>query len=393
MLLRNLVHFGRLLRAAGLDVHTGRLLDAVRGIEQVGLASRDDLRHTLRTMLVHRREDFDRFDTAFDLFWRQHSAGGGGSLHAIGERPREISVRTARGAIEAAVPAGGASESAEPLTGSVRTWSPDDVRRRRDFAGLTPAEIEDARVAVLALDWRVAMRRSRRWSTGRGRTVDLRRVVRRNMRYGGELFDLPRRQRKEKMRPIVLICDISGSMETYSRMLLYFAYALARSGIRLEAFLFATRLTRITRYLRGTRSEDVMRAVDRAVPDWSGGTRIGEAIRAFNRQWGRRVLGHGPVVVLISDGWDRGDPAVLRTEIARLQRSCHRLIWLNPLLGSPDYEPLTRGMQAALAHVDDFLPAHNLESLEALAGHLATLAAGRAPRTRGIRHAPGRMAG
>jgi len=125
------------------------------------------------------------------------------------------------------------------------------------------------------------------------------------------------------------------------------------------------------------------------VPDWSGGTRIGEAIRAFNRQWGRRVLGHGPVVVLISDGWDRGDPAVLRAEIARLQRSCHRLIWLNPLLGSPEYEPLTRGMQAALAHVDDFLPAHNLESLEALAGHLATLAAGRAPRTRGIRHASG----
>jgi uncharacterized protein len=383
VLLRNLVHFGRLLRSAGLDVHTGRLLDAVRGIEQVGLGSRDDLRHTLRTILVHRREDFDRFDTAFELFWREHRSGGSGSLHSIGERPREISVRTARRAIEAAVPAGGSGESAEPLTGSVRTWSPDDVRRSRDFAGLTPSEIEDARVAVLELDWRVALRRSRRWSTGRGRTVDLRRIVRRNIRYGGEIFDLPRRRRKEKMRPLVLICDISGSMETYSRMLLYFAYALASSGVRLEAFLFATRLTRITRHLRGTRSEDVMRAVDRAVPDWSGGTRIGDAIRTFNREWGRRVLGHGPVVVLISDGWDRGDPDVLRAEIARLQRSCHRLIWLNPLLGSPEYEPLTRGMQAALAHVDDFLPAHNLESLEALAAHLGSLAAARRARTTG----------
>ena len=383
MLLRNLVHFGRLLRAAGLDVHTGRLLDAVRGIEEVGLASRDDLRHTLRTILVHRREDFDRFDTAFELFWRRHTSGGTGSLHSIGERPREISVRTAKGAIEAAVPAGGSGESAERLTGSIRTWSPDDVRRGRDFSRFTPAEIEDARIAVLDLNWRVAMRRSRRWSSGQGRAVDLRRIVRRNMRFGGELFDLPRRERKEKMRPLVLICDVSGSMETYSRMLLYFAYALAASGVRLEAFLFATRLTRITRYLRGTRSEDVMRAVDRAVPDWSGGTRIGEAIRAFNRQWGRRVLGHGPVVLLISDGWDRGDPAMLRAEIARLQRSCHRLIWLNPLLGSPAYEPLTRGMQAALAHVDDFLPAHNLESLEALAGHLGRLTAARRARPGG----------
>jgi len=166
-------------------------------------------------------------------------------------------------------------------------------------------------------------------------------------------------------------------METYSRMLLHFAYALARSRARVEAFLFATQLTRITRHLHSTRAEDVVKAVNRAVPDWSGGTRIGDAIATFNRCWGRRLLGHGPVVLLISDGWDRGDPAILRAQMARLQRSCHRLIWLNPLLGSPEYEPLTRGMQAALAHVDDFLPAHNLASLESLAAHLAALGSGR----------------
>ena len=378
MLLRNLVHFGRLLRGAGLDVHTGRLLDAVQGIEQVGLRSREDLRLTLRTILVHRHEDFRRFDQAFELFWREHRASTRDNvLGAIGERPREVSVRTARGAIEATVQDDTGEGAPEALRGSIRTWSPDDVRRTKDFAQFTPAEIEQARLALRDLEWRVAMRRTRRWSPGAGARLDLRRVVRKNMQHGGELLVLPRRRRKEKMRPVVLLCDISGSMETYSRMLLHFAYALARSRARVEAFLFATRLTRITRHLHSTRAEDVVKAVNRAVPDWSGGTRIGDAIATFNRCWGRRLLGHGPVVLLISDGWDRGDPAILRAQMARLQRSCHRLIWLNPLLGSPEYEPLTRGMQAALAHVDDFLPAHNLASLESLAAHLAALGSGR----------------
>jgi uncharacterized protein with von Willebrand factor type A (vWA) domain len=193
------------------------------------------------------------------------------------------------------------------------------------------------------------------------------------MKHGGELIELARRRRQEKQRPLVLLCDVSGSMERYSRMLLLFAHALSRSHGRVEAFLFATRLTRVTPQLAKDRSFNVLAAVGQAVPDWSAGTRIGEVLRTFNRRWGRRVLSHGPIVLLISDGWDRGDPELLRTEMARLQRSCHRLIWLNPLLGSQAYEPLTRGMQAALAHVDDFLPVHNLVSLEALASHLSRL--------------------
>jgi len=189
----------------------------------------------------------------------------------------------------------------------------------------------------------------------------------------GDLVDLPRRELREAARPIVLLGDVSGSMERYSQMLLHFVYGLAYSATRVETFLFATRLTRVTQHLTGRRGTGAFRRLARDVRDWGGGTRIGEALRAFNTQWARRVMRNGPVVLVVSDGWDRGDPALLRQELARVRRSCRRLIWLNPLLGSARYEPLTRGMQAALRHVDDFLPAHNLASLEQLAGHLRAL--------------------
>jgi hypothetical protein len=205
-----------------------------------------------------------------------------------------------------------------------------------------------------------------------GREPDLRRLVRRNVRYGGEPIVIPTRGRVRKPRPLVVIGDVSGSMERYARMLLHFVYSLAGGARRVEAFVFATRFTRITRELSQGHA-DAAAAIQAHVPDWGGGTRIGDAIRAFNVRWARRVRGRGPVVLLISDGWDRGDPVVLAREMARLARSCRRLIWLNPLIGSPGYEPLTRGMQAALPYVDDFLPAHNVNSLQALADHLNTL--------------------
>jgi uncharacterized protein with von Willebrand factor type A (vWA) domain len=171
----------------------------------------------------------------------------------------------------------------------------------------------------------------------------------------------------------VLLCDVSGSMERYTRVLLHFAHSLAHGFDRVEAFLFATQLTRVTHEIARHGVDVAVTKVQRRVPDWGGGTRIGDALRRFNVEWARRVLGRGPVVLLISDGWDRGEPELVRREMGRLQRSCHRLIWLNPLLGSPDYLPLTRGMQAALPFVDDFLPVHNLVSLEALAQHLNAL--------------------
>ena len=191
--------------------------------------------------------------------------------------------------------------------------------------------------------------------------MDLRSIMRRNLTRGGELVVLPRRRRRLRSRPIVVIGDVSGSMERYSRVLLHFIEGLPRAA-HVASFVFATRLTRLR---SGTSVEDVR--------DWGGGTRIGEALRTFNTRWARRVMRNGPIVLIVSDGWDRGDPALLARELARVRRSCRRLIWLNPLLGSARYEPLTRGMQAALRHVDDFLPVHNLASLESLARHLCQL--------------------
>ena len=190
---------------------------------------------------------------------------------------------------------------------------------------------------------------------------------------------LPTRKRRVRPRPLVLLCDVSGSMESYSRMLLHFAHALTSRHHRVEAFLFSTRLTRVTRELNTRRADDALAAMSKTVPDWSGGTRIGAALNEFHQQWGRRVLNGGPVVLLISDGWDRGDPEVLRAQIARLQRRCYRLVWLNPLIGTTGYSPLTRGLQAALPYVDDFLASRTLRNLADLAGHLNTLAS---PRSR-----------
>ena len=245
--------------------------------------------------------------------------------------------------------------------------------RDKDFADFTSAEILDARRMMFELSWDLGWRRTRRLVSGLGPTLDLRKTLRRNLKYGGEPLELARRRRKDKVRPLVLICDVSGSMERYTRMLLHFIHTLSGRMERVEAFLFATRLTRITRYLKHRGVDQTVNEVARAVPDWAGGTRIGEALKTFNYEWLRRVLGSGSVVLVISDGWDRGEPELLVREAARLQRSCHRLIWLNPLLGSPDYQPLTRGMQAALPYADDFLPVHNLNSLEALARHLNNL--------------------
>jgi hypothetical protein len=255
----------------------------------------------------------------------------------------------------------------------IRTWSDTDAIATKDFASLSPEELALAQSAIANLTWIPGLRRTRRWIPGRGARIDLRRALARSLRTGGELVHLPRRQRKVKPRPMVLLCDVSGSMERYSRTLLHFAHTLARKQRRVEAFLFATRLTRITMELRTPRADAAIAAAARTVQDWSGGTRIGAALRTFHQRWGRRSLLGGPVVLLISDGWDRGEPQVLRDEIARLQRSCHRLIWLNPLIGTVDFAPLTRGLQAALPFVDDFLPVRTLRDVRDLALHLNTL--------------------
>jgi hypothetical protein len=376
--------FARVLRASGFVVRASGVPDAVLALADVGVRDKATVRSVLRAVLVCRREDFIRFDPMFERFWRAWREGPEG----LAPRPMELP-RKARSTLQmlAPAPAPGGGDEAAPESHALEvarhTYSATELWRRKDFASYTPDESARARQALARLAWTPGVRPTRRWEAGGRRTVDLRRLVRTAGRPGGELVTVPYRVRRMAPRPLIFMCDVSGSMEPYTRMLLLFAHALARREGRLEAFVFSTRLTRVTRQVTQARADDLMARLGDAVRDWSGGTRIGEAIRTFNTEWARRVRRHGPMVLLVSDGWDLGDPRLLARELARLQRTAYRLVWLNPLLGSPGYEPLTRGMQAALPFVDDFLPAHNLVSLESLAASLETLAAHRPARRPG----------
>jgi uncharacterized protein with von Willebrand factor type A (vWA) domain len=374
----NLAVFGRVLRNRGLGVHVGRLLDLAEALQHVDVASRADVHATCRALLVHKREDLALFDAAFDVFWHTHRASEQTprpSKEQTGERPNSgeapavapssDATRAALAVADAVASTGADAGADDPTTeptgaadavGVMRTWSDAGGIAAKDFAEFSGEEIAVARSALKRLVWSPGERRTRRWRSGRGARVDLRRAIAGSVRTGGDVVTLPRRRRRTRPRPIVLLCDVSGSMERYSRMLLHFVYEVGRRHRRTEVFLFSTQLTRITAHLRGRRLDEAVSAVSRSVPGWSDGTRTGEALRVFHQQWARVVLRRGPVVLLISDGWDRGDPIVLRDQMARLQRSCHRLIWLNPLIGTADYAPLTRGLVAALPFVDDFCP-------------------------------------
>ncbi len=380
----NLLVFGRLLRSVGMDVATSRLVTAVDALARVGLGRRDDVYHTLRTVLVTRRDDVPLFDAAFSAFWQDHGERWGRrDLRAIGEPRSAVSlqIETVLPELDASNDDGETATEEDLPLGELRTWSGAEALRDQDFADLTPSELAEARRALEALVWTPGVRRTRRWVPGAGARLDLRRAFRRGVATG-ELLELPRRARRVRRRPLVVFCDVSGSMERYSRMLLHFAHTLTRNERDVEAFTFSTRLTRITRELGARRVNDALNAAARRVPDWSGGTRIGDAFRAFHVRWARYVLKRRAVVLVISDGWDRGEPDVLAQEVARLQRSCHRLVWLSPLLGTADYKPLTRGLVAALPFVDDFLPARTLGNLEDLARHLNTLPGRRVSRRR-----------
>ena len=372
-ILHNLMLFGETLRRLGLDFGSGNMLDLVRATETIPIGRRQDFRHAARCLLVHRKQDFPLFDDAFQIFWRRPSHGiSTRDLRSMGEERRYRNPQVGppvSGDEEGGDLVGDAPEGMPGIDMS-QTYSAREVLRQKDFADYTPGEIAQARTMMSELSWDLGRRRTRRTRLGDGEALDWRRTFRENLKYGGELLELSHRQPREKTRPLVLICDVSGSMERYTRLLLHFIHTIAGDLGRVEAFLFATRLTRITRYLNYRSIDQAVNEVARVVPDWAGGTRIGEAVKSFNYTWARRTLGSGPVVLIISDGWDRGEPELLSREMARLQRSCHRLIWLNPLLGSPNYQPLTQGIRAALPYVDDFLPVHNLNSLESLARHL-----------------------
>jgi uncharacterized protein with von Willebrand factor type A (vWA) domain len=379
-LLHNLLLFGRLLRALSLDVNLGRMIDLVQALDHVNIGDKSDFYHTARSLLVHNKEDIPLFDEAFEMFWRKPvEEWTTMDLRALGEKRRFRKPTFTPPPLKEREPAfssGNGKEAATekdepPVIQATLTYSEQEVLRHKDFSEMTGEELEEIKRLMKDLVWKMGTRTTRRLKPGHGIPLDMRRTLRRNLKYGGEVLHWERRDPKDKPRPLVVLADISGSMERYTRLLLHFIYTLSEGlDQKVEAFVFSTRLTRITRYLRERDIDDAFRQVARQVPDWSGGTRIGEALKTFNFNWTRRVLGQGAIVLLISDGWDRGDPTLLRQEIARLQRSCYRLIWLNPLLGSTEYEPLTRGMQTALPYIDDFLPVHNLSSLEDLADHL-----------------------
>jgi uncharacterized protein with von Willebrand factor type A (vWA) domain len=350
------------------------MIDVVNALAFVDLGDRDDVYHTCRTLLVSRVEQIPVFDRAFAEFfagrrapWKlQVTHPSGPPMPAPAAHEEE-----ARGAL---VPVESGEADAGEGQRDVGMWSDTRGLAQKDFALFSAEEIALARAALERLVWNPGERRTRRWVIGRGPRIDLRRALARSLRTGGDVVTLPRRHRRRRPRTLILLCDVSGSMERYSRMLLHFTHALTRRHRRMEAFLFSTRLTRITMEMRSRRLDDAVTSVSQAVSDWSGGTRIGEALGEFHQRWARRVLHRGPVVLLISDGWDRGEPDVLRDQIARLQRSSHRLVWLNPLIGTVGYAPLTRGLQAALPFVDDFLPARTLNDLGDLAVHLNSLA-------------------
>ena len=376
-LLDNLLFFGRILRRAGIDVHPGRMIDVVEALGHVNLGARDEVYHTCRALFVHRPEQLAVFDVAFEKFWRQQLGRPGSGTTQPARQADGSGSPTESPTAQELVAEIGALEGtdADASSGSaVRTWSDRGGLGAKDFAALSAAEIAEAQLALARLVWNPGERRTRRWVRGRGPRIDLRRAISESLRTGGDIVTLSRRRRRIRPRPLVLLCDVSGSMERYSRMLLHFAHAVTRRHQRVEAFLFSTELTRITRELRLPRPDDALSAVARSVRSWSGGTRIGAAVKEFHQRWSRRALVGGPVVLIISDGWDCGEPNELRDQIARLQRSSHRLIWLNPLIGTADYAPLTRGLQAAMPFVDDFLPARTLTNLADLAVHLNALA-------------------
>jgi hypothetical protein len=377
-----LVRFGRDLRARGLPVGTGRILTFCRAVSALGLTDRGSLYWAGRTTLVASHADIEAFDESFDTWYRSFGRGEAGleielqlpvSYQIPTEPPEGLEITVG----QTAASWRNAADDEEPEPGDEASLrivaSAVEVLRSKSFAELD--EEERRRVARLIRDLtvRVPLERTRRMRpSSKGAALDIRRTLRRSLRTQGEPFDRAYRARRTRSRPLVLILDISGSMAPYSRALLQFGFAAMAAGRRVEVFCFGTRLTRVTRTLRTKDPERAMREIGAAVADWEGGTRIGESLKTLLDGWSQRAALRGAVVVLCSDGLERGDPELLRAQMARMRRLAHRVVWANPLKGSPRYEPLARGMSAALPSIDVFLSGHNLESLEALAAAIGS---------------------
>ena len=387
---RNVMHFARALRAAGLPVGPGRVIEALRAVEAVGFASRQDLYWTLHSVFVNRRDQRELFDQCFHIFWRDPQLLER-MMHLLlptleGERAPVEQEEVSRRVAEALNPQqpgtgeGGQEEEPPELElDAMLTWSHRELLQGKDFEQMTAEELAQARREIGRLRLPIMQVTTRRFRPeARGGRIDLRRTLRQSLRGGGAAIDLARKERRKRHPPLVILCDISGSMSRYSRMLLLFMHAITNDRDRVSCFLFGTRLTNVTRQLRNRDIDLALARIGTLVQDWAGGTRIGACLKEFNRVWSRRVLGQGAVVLLISDGLDRDAGEGLAVEMERLHKSCRRLIWLNPLLRFDAYAPISTGAKAMIRHVDDFRPAHSLGSLRELTAVLSREGARRA---------------
>ncbi|WP_420565229.1 vWA domain-containing protein [Thalassobaculum sp.] len=379
-LIQNIMHFGRTLRAAGLPVGPGKVLDAVEAVRVAGITNRRDFYWTLHAVFVNRRDQREIFDQAFHVFWRNPRLlermlqmilpEFRGDADEDREKGQEMNRRLAE-ALKSENPGGADPEEPEEEEielDAAMTWSDRELLREMDFEKMTAEEVLRAKQVIRDMRLPIAEIKTRRFRPSpQGHRVDLRRTMSATMRSGGDEIALQRRKQRTRRPPLVVLCDISGSMSRYSRMLLHFMHAITNDRDRVHTFLFGTRLTNVTRYLRNKDVDEALEQVGDVVNDWSGGTRIGHCLHEFNRFWGRRVLTQGAIVVLITDGLDREVGAGLAGEMDRLHKSCRRLIWLNPLLRYDGFAPKSQGVRAILPHVDDFRPVHSLDSLEQLA--------------------------
>lgn len=366
-LAENIMHFARVLRKAGLPVGPDRVIDALRALEVAGVGRREDFYWTLASVFLNRREQFDLFDQAFSAFWHERHP----PVSQLASLANDATEALPSSRLAEALGLVGEAELVreEPIeTETAAGASGFERLRRQDFATMTLEELAQVNRLIADLRLPIPEIRTRRLRPdARGPLVDLRGTLRASLRGNADIIPLRRRSLRRRHPPLVVLCDISGSMSRYSRMFLQFLHAITSDRDRVHTLVFGTRLTNITRHLRHRDVDIALGAVSQAVADWSGGTRIGAALREFNLRWSRRVLGQNAVVLLISDGLDRDAGLDLPEAMERLHKSCRRLIWLNPLLRFQGFEPKAAGVRAMLPHVDAFLPAHNVESLADLA--------------------------
>ena len=368
--------FGRFLRQAGYSVGTGEIMTAIAASSKIDLLNREDFRHALKACLITDHKFIPLFDQLFDLYWRNpdrienvsdilrklyESRLSQAELQSMKDQIKELYNNRLENLKEKEK---NVKEDNEEKMLDVFLYSPEEILREKRFDAYTAEELEEAKKFISRWKWEFGERKLRRLHVGRTpHRLDIRGTIRKNIFPAQDFIELQWKERKTKVRPLVVLTDISGSMDHYTRILLHFIFTIHSVNKHIEAFTFGTRLTRITHYLRQKDVNDALDLTNDSVEDWSGGTKIGETLEAFNRTWARRVLNGGAVVLIISDGWDTGNIELLNKEADRLHRSCHRVIWLNPNLGYVDFQPLTQGIQTILPHVDKFLPIHNLNSL------------------------------